>query len=317
MTPHGFSHLFEMFATFTLAYIVIDEITKNPFVSVVTEKVLGKFAPIDKIFKELYATVKSTSISLDTIQQQIDHYPENKKEETKKDLEDNQKKFAFLQNRIESFRKDHIQSNINQIYKTKLFEHLNFFLLLYCLSLIYFGGLYNGIILESSKSNTIVSNLDNALLIFCGGSLLFLIWGWMTDQTQNLVDEQNNVHAIVRNGYKIAGWYYLTLIFLSTTAYYFKWRLLHFGNTTTNEVLNNNWHHLLILGSVFIPLTNFIVYLYKANHRAGDLLPRLEPRCQTYKKSFDKELGEIDLFIKHCGWLNKKGGNGDDEITIE
>src|SRR5712671_1014975 len=132
MTPHGFSHIYELFATFTLAYIIVDELKENPFVRLITEKVLRKYTAINENFHEIKSRIEGHKESLKNIR-----LSDFKNETIEEGLLPTEAILSSIETRVNlNFHK--IKARIRRNYSNKIFIFLNSFLFLYCLGMIYF-----------------------------------------------------------------------------------------------------------------------------------------------------------------------------------
>lgn len=314
MDPHGFGHIYEIFATFTLAYIIIDELNVNPFVYIISEKILKKYDGVNANEAEVNSVINGHKVSLKSIGQL--NIPGHE-EKIKTDLPKNTYLLNDIDNRSIQFF-DRIKKRIRRNYTTRIFVFLNCYLLLYCLSMLFYGGLYEEQEVGSFKLTHHNLKLDNSLFIFFIATIFFLTLGWVKDRqkktwaTEIEIEEDptdgNNSQEekfIFDNGYFFTAVYFIGVSIFATFTYYFDWSFgINFGNYFA--------HQTLIIISVFVPLSNFIIYFIKANRRANNCLPYLTQKAQESKKNFLTELKRIERFIAACDYLNE----GDDKIKV-
>jgi hypothetical protein len=302
MTPHGFSHLYELFATFSLAYIIIDELIENPFVSLISEKILKKYNRIDKIFLEVTSQISGKKESINNVEK----LPINDK--LLQDLPIHKRRLEIIDMRFTRMAQ-RMRKMIKRTYSTKIFVFLNGYTLLYCLTMLFYGGLYEEVMNRPVTSNENNLDLDYSILIFCLFSLLFLIVGWIFDREVRSkgnnaeftgLDEPGEVNRELGNSFVVSYGYQITLgaYFIAITcaffSYYFRW----LGGWVNFK--NPLCHQVLIISSVFLPLSNFFVYVIKANGRANKRIPGFSRVAEEGKVEYLIDLATIEEFITAC-----------------
>ena len=136
MELNSFSSIFEIFATLTLAYILIDELLPNPFISLITEKVLRRYSVIDRMYAGIKNQITGRSTSLNNLAQKILEVPA---------IKDN---LPTIQNILDSTEErtqqsfSEIKTIIRSDYQTKIFAFLNCYLFLFCITILFIGGIY-------------------------------------------------------------------------------------------------------------------------------------------------------------------------------
>lgn len=311
--------IFEILATITLAYILIDELLPNPFISLVTEKVLRRYSALEYRFTRMKDKVTFARISLSEIIKNAERLPE-------KDQGALKKYKLKLDNLLEDVttQEELIKSKIRKDYHTRTFGFLNFYLFLFCLSMLFYGGVYELEKKQPQEEQALFHiSVDSAVSCFVIISLVYLIFQWAIDIRKRPSEENGEsvedddedeytpkVTPLTKgfNGYKVSFWIWaLTfsisfLIFFLTPAWYnFQNRFLHNG---------------LIIGCVVLPIANFLMYVIKAASRAKKTAPKVTRIAKEYSKSFDEQLKEINDFFGHCGHSTKNfevAGNGSDQ----
>lgn len=298
MSPHGFGHLYEIFATFTIAYILIDEFSENSFIRQISEKVLKKYSHIQDMFEDVRSTITGQKTSLTNIPKlglkDPSISPDTVKHLTK--IKSTERKVEKTWNLV--------QFRIKKNYKSGSFILLNFYILLYCLAMLYFGGIYESMIHNESH----LEQIDATLFIFLFFSLIFLVYGWIVDTTKNKRNESfedilsatittTNGSSDKTNVYIRSTVFFLILVVVCTCWYYFI--KIHFFNTVLK-------HEILILSSVFLPATNFVAYFFKAKSRANKTLTVINDGCALKCREFNGELEIIESFVSHCKYLKSK-----------
>ena len=139
MNPHGFSHLYELFATFTIAYIIIDELSENSFIRQISDKVLKKYNVIQDSIDKVKAKISGHETSIESI-------PKMNLKDPKviPGIAESKSTLEAIAYRVKNFD-EKINQRIKKNYKTKTFTFLNFYVLLYCLTMLYYGGLFEGL----------------------------------------------------------------------------------------------------------------------------------------------------------------------------
>ena len=293
MELQNFSSIFEIFATFTLAYIIIDELVENPFIRVISEKVLRIYKPIDDIFIEINGQIDGRKTSLNNIPLSDDQHEKIKEDlpRIKLILE------TIIDKNVQSFSE--IRSIIKQKYATKVFVYLNCYLFLYCLSILFYGGLFkDGNELSSLQYNI---RLDQSLALFNFCAIIFLLFGWFLDKPK-IIERKNNFNQVVGsllNGYLLSFCFYLISIALAVIAFHFNWKTLDFTK--------DHLHQMLIISCVFIPISNFLIYIFKARKRAKKSLPEPKLRANEFIAYYTNKLKKVDAFLGMCDHL--RGGD--------
>lgn len=290
MELQNFSSIFEIFATFTLAYIIIDELVENPFLRVISEKVLRIYKPIDDIFIEINGQIDGRKTSLNNILP-LDNQHETVKEgfpRIKAILE------SIIEKNTQSFTE--IRSIIKAKYATKVFVYLNCYLFFYCLSILFYGGLYK----SGSDQYSIEYNLrlDHSLLLFNFCGIIFLLFGWFLDKPKIIERKTGFSQAMgsLFNGYLLSFCFYLIAIVLGILAFWFNWNIFVFDN--------KHLHEMLIISCVFIPISNFLIYILKARKRAKKSLPDVQARANEFRAYYTNELKKVDAYLGMCNHLN-------------
>ena len=291
MDLQNFSSIFELFATFALAYIIIDELTENPFISLVTEKILRKYKPVDDIFSEIRGIISGHKTSLSNLAQHdikdpkyIEGLPEINKILASTEERSNQ-----------SFSE--IKTKIRKGYTTRMFVYINSFLFLFCLTVLFYGGVYESYNLAADYKHKVYNEtLDDSLFFFTSLSVAYLIIGWFADKMKgeenlNLIEKIFNLF----NGYITSFVAYLIIVILSILSFYFKWHIVHFENWP--------YHNILVVVCILTPISNFLIYIIKASRRANKLLPDLKTRADAYKSDYSAELEKVQSFIGMCDYL--------------
>ena len=291
MELQNFGSLFEIFATFTLAYIIIDELTENPFISLISEKILKKYQVIDDIQFSIKGSIEGQKTNLNNIAQF---------DISNKDIEDGLPKTWLILNAIEarfvqSFGE--IRSRIRKNYATRVFVYLNSYLFLYCLTILYYAGLYEA---DGHHEHTLVHNLrlDHSLFLFNCFAVVFLIFGWFIDKPkeEEVADDENRWSKFF-NGYVLALLGYLLAGLFGILAYYCNWNILPFQDELPHQVLT--------ISCVLIPVSNFVIYIFKARQRANKCLPNIKALARSYKVDYENDLKKVQTFVSMCDYFNQ------------
>lgn len=285
MLLHSFSSLFELFCTFTLAYILIDEITEKSFLSLVTERMLHAYRPIEEIFQNIREVISGHRTSLDNLA------VSNVKNQTyQDDLPGIENSLKGTKTRVEQSYIE-IRHEIRTNYATKIFSYLNCYLFLYCLLMIYYGGLYQ-VNIEQEVASHYYNKLDKSLACFVVVSALLLVIGWILDQqvsAKMMDDIQRHI-----NGYFIATVLFFGLAFICMLCFYLGWWSLIIYGTI--------WHDLLVIACIALPISNFVVYILKARSRVKRTRTHLIEKAEQFKKDYIKELELVNQFITLCSY---------------
>ncbi len=316
MTPHGFSHIYELFGTFTLAYIIIDELTENPFISLISEKILRKFTTVNKNYEEVISKIEGHKESLKNILNQKESGKKSKK--IQKNFPSVKSTLSSIETRTNNiFSK--IKERIRRNYTTRIFVFLNTFILLYCLGMLYYGGLYEKRMDGPRIYNDFSVRMDCSIFVFVTLSYMVLLYGWIKDRQKGIKkikraesydseilntilsevivsDNKRKKNGKVPNGYYVVAIAFLIILALSVMTFYLSVNIM--------PPNNDHLHDILIIASVLLPLSNFIVYFFKANTRANHCLPVLEWGAEYYKDSFISEMENVEGFIKAHNYLN-------------
>ena len=178
--------------------------------------------------------------------------------------------------------------------------------------MLYFGGLYEGMI----HHNLPLENMDKTLCFFLAVSMLVLIVGWFLDKPKNKKNEtfQDIENAAERatlvptgiNVYLIALYTFLGLVVFSVVWFYvIKYSCFDFSNTQT--------HNILIFSSVFLPISNFVIYFFKAHWRSKYTLTLLTEGCVEKCDRFNNRLKQVEDFVTYCKVIKTKGR----KVTLE
>lgn len=289
MELQNFNSLFEIFATFTLAYVIIDELTENPFVSLISERILRKYKRIDEIHSNIVSTLSGFNTSINSIISLNLNDPKVKEGMPKiKELLENVES-RFTQSFME------IRSLIRENYSTRVFVYLNSYLFLYCLSVLYISGLYSDL---GTKHN---EYLNSSLLVLNTASIIILLIGWCIDKKKKT--SKVTINVITYNGYLFMALAFLISIVIAIICYY------------SNLCLLPDWpvaRDILIQITIFLPVSNFVIYFFKAAKRANRTLPQLEERANAYHQSFKSEIKKVEDFIGLCNYVK-----GDDVSIVD
>jgi hypothetical protein len=295
MELQSFNSIFELFATFFLAYVLIDELTENPFISLMSEKILRKYRAIDQIYREIKSNISGHRTSLTNLAQmsQVRGHAEYVNEIAgieaimKSTTERNEQSFA------------EIRSSIRQNYITRCFVYLNAYLFFYCFTILFFSGLYSSVETEKTWTDDHNVRLDNSLALFLALSFIYLLVGWILDKKRpvdKVVTKEKGILDWDRiNGYLVASILFIIFLILSGCSFYFNWHIIHFETYP--------YHNILVLVSIILPVSNFLIYIIKAFKRADSSMPNLLAKARTYKNDYLEELREVDLFVYKCGKL--------------
>lgn len=286
MELQGFNSIFEIFATFTLAYIIIDELVENPYISVISEKVLRVYKPIHDVFSQIRSQIDGRKTSLNNITQS-----DFKHERIQQDLPKIKGILDSIKERSDQSYQE-IKFIIRQKHATRVFVYLNCYLFFYCLTVLFYGGLYNQPVNEAGTLGD--RDLDNSLFVFNVCAMLFLLFGWCLDKQKKegkIEEKKNNFYIVsnMLNGYLLSFCCYLVAIVLSMLACFLDWEIINFSSRYP--------HSILVMSCVFIPVSNFLIYIFKARKRAKKSLPDLQSRADIFNKDYTNDLSEIDDFL--------------------
>lgn len=326
MSPHNFSHIYEIFATFTIAYLIIDKLDDNPFISVITEKVLRKNVKIDDSCKHFRETLQGHKESLASIEESMRRTPAAFTADLHQDFPMQQQLLDSIDQRANVYFR-RVQDRIRRNYGSRIFNLLNCFLLGYCLAMICLGGFYvEGFTLQTAAGtkagipitpdHAYLNNdyLDNCVFVVVFLSVVLLIVGWSMDKqpwlhnrrgmpinmenAEQVIEEgkgQNQEWFLVKNGYPVVMVYFFLIVILSVVTYYCQW---HYGID-----FRDGWPHRgLIILSLFIPLMNFAYYFNKARRRSNRCIPFLVFAIEEKTQEWSTNLDPIQVFITTCGY---------------
>ena len=306
MSPHGFGHLYEISATFTVAYILIDELSENSFIRQISEKVLRKYAKIYRMFNEVKSTLTGHKTSLENIPKLGLNDPKIPGE-----VIIHNGRISTTELRVNNIWSK-VEYRINKNYKTQTFIFLNFYLLLYSLGMLYFGGIYEGLISEKKS----LVDIDKALFFFSTISFIVLAIGWFIDKTDHKKNETfqdiENATIISRdaeprraNVYLIAIGLFVVIVILTVLWYY----VFQIGPDFDNKA----YHNILIFMTVFLPISNFVSYFFKANSRGNKTLEVITEGCEAICNQFKNDLTKVEEFMTYCKYIKEK----DRKISLE
>ena len=281
MELQNFNSLFEIFATFTLAYVLIDELTENPFVSLISKKILRT----DKKINDIHSGITNTLSGLKASVNNIDGLNLNNQT-----VQEGIPRMVSLLGSVETRYEQsfvELKSLIRKNYSTKVFVYLNSYLFLYCLSVLYLGGWYSD--KASDKHNEL---LNNSLMILDMGTILVLVCGWFVDKRK--IASQKKPGQNPFNGYYCMGLAFLVTGILSIVCYYAQWNLL------PNTSIANN---ILLQTTIILPVSNFVIYFIKAARRAKSTLPTLVERANSYELNFRGEIKKVEDFLGMCNYV--------------
>lgn len=280
MELQNFTSLFEIFATFTLAYVLIDELTENPFISLICERILRKTKRIDDIHSNILSSVSGFRTSINNVPEGLNDVKVNE------GIPKMQNLLSNVESRYSQFFLE-LRLKIKENYSTKVFVYLNSYLFLYCLSVLYLSGLY-----ADDKAYMHNSCLNGSLFILNAGSVVVLIYGWFVDKRE--VSAQEKAHKSGYNGYKCMGIAFIVIVILSIIGY-----LTHFPGFPDKAIINN----LLVQTAIFLPVSNFVIYFIKAARRANKTIPQLLIKANGYEESFNAEVKKVVNFLAMCDYV--------------
>lgn len=301
MELQSFNSIFELFATFFLAYVLIDELTENPFISLISEKILRKYRTIDKIFSNIRAQITGHGTSLNNIAQLEDVVAHQQYIAQRPGIDLIMQ--STSQRTEQSFKE--IRSSIRQNYTTRCFVYLNAYLFFYCFAILFFGGLYESINPKQPWAEDYNVRIDTALSDFLIFSFIYLFIGWLMDtkkkEKEELVEEEDKGFfkslSDNSNGYLVAVIIFFVNVVLSACSFYFNWHIIHFEKWPN--------HNILVVASILLPMSNFFIYIFKASRRASKTLPTLLTQAKTFKTDYTTELNKVQGFIHMCSNLNQ------------
>jgi hypothetical protein len=293
MELQNFTSILEIFATFSLAYIIIDELTENPFISLVSENILKKYKLIKKPFELLQAEVTGLKTSLNNLIH-LAGINENKAYQDNYDFME--RLLKSTNERIEQSLAE-IKNKIRNNHATQMFVYLNCYLFLYCIILLFSAGFYSS---TDKKLNLI---LDSSLALFYAGSLLYLISCWIMETIKKEMDEEKKgpFFKLLEsfNGYLTAVGWISILSIISTIIFYYGFTHSAFSKPIV--------HNTLLILLLTLPLINFLIYIIKANNRAKKILPNLRDTVDQFVKDYTQELHKVTAFVTTCNFIDNGG----------
>jgi hypothetical protein len=296
MELQGFSSIFEIFATFTLAYIIIDELSENPFISLICEKFLRKYSVIEDTRVQIKGQLSGRATSLNNLAQF------NLNQVQKDELKDIRLVLRTIEERCEQSFSE-LKLLIRQNHATRAFVYLNTYLFLYCLTILLYGGMFASVKDHNEQDLQYNLQLNNSLFFLNSLSIILLVGGWFFDNKKETENDASGNPKIKINGYTWIILFFILTSLICILAFYFNWKILDFNNQYL--------HRSLILSCVFIPISNFIIYFIKAGRKANKIIAHLKQRANQYKTDYLAELNPIDNFIGHCRYTATeiKGSN--------
>ncbi|MDX1956499.1 MAG: hypothetical protein SFU20_13290 [Chitinophagaceae bacterium] len=298
MEVQSFSSIFELFATFTLAYVLVDEFTPDPFVSVIADKILRMYDSVYKEFKDIRTNINAARNDLATLVQSKKDIEEIAKDDFEKLVRASEKLLESTEYRANQSLKE-IVSEIKNRLHTKRFAYLNFFLLLFCLFMLFISGFYNNTLGKTPyEESRYIASLDLGLFLFLFGSITYLVTVWARDNRRKNGDTEN-----IKKGYLTSLIVWFCLVALAVIEY--------FAGLFTEFFYNCYLRHdILVYICVFLPLSNFLVYMFKAYRRAKKDLPDLEHRAKQYFEDYKSEITKVNKFCAAYGF------NKDDLLMV-
>jgi hypothetical protein len=295
MDLQSFSSIFELFATFAIAYIIIDELTENPFIAQISEKILRKYQVVDDIEEEIRKDIGGIRNSLDEIAQW-----DIKAQDFLPNYEKNGKKLKSTEDRFEkSFIS--VRTIIRGNYTTKVFGYLNCFLFFFCLTMLFYGGVYSSNTwyeIDITAGSLFRARVDSSLALFTIISLLFIISGWWFDKNRKEGDNIGFFEHIYRgkfiNGYVFSFTICMVGCVVGIISFFYNFSFM--------PRYSEFWHNFLMVACILIPILNFIIYIIKASWRANRCMPRVKEIAITFKQDYENELMEVKKFINWCGY---------------
>lgn len=297
MDLQGFSSIFELFASFALAYIVIDELTDNPFILTITEKIFRKYKAVDNVFEEIRQDIAGQRKSITEIPHlQLDSTLHG-------DYQKNLDRMDSTETKFESSHKE-IRKIIQSNYATRVFSHLNCYLFLYCLTMLFFGGVYSSNEWYKSDKNAgaaFQSRLDTSLFFFFSISLAFIVLGWAFDSLnkQKKLSSVNKLYGgEIINGFVFSFLVFLVAGVMALISFYTRMKFYDSAGLLLRGVL--------IVGSILLPVFNFLIYIWKATSRADNCKERVLELAEAFKIDYDSELGPVRQYISACAYHQSK-----------
>ncbi|MBN8668696.1 MAG: hypothetical protein J0M30_14455 [Chitinophagales bacterium] len=299
MELQSFSSIFELFATFTIAYILIDEFTPNPFVSVIAEKILRMYEPIKDVFKAMNDQIVGVKTDLANLIQR-EEKPENTLLAFKEAAEEKIKSRAFLNEQAEK----EILTEIKQTTLTRNFAYLNFYLLMYCLLMLFWSGVYQKAAgyTDGNQKLEYMARIDTTLAIFLAGTFLFMITLWVKDISWRQPDFRKlngNGGKRKPNGYKLAVNVWILSCILAAPNYWVDLLSFLFYNSPDR-------HDILILATIVLPFLNFLIYIGKGFIIASINRDYYLARAKSFEKDSNEEVQVVMNYYAACKFNPKQ-----------
>jgi hypothetical protein len=286
MDLQSFTSIFEIFTAFNLAYVIIDEVTENTYVTVVADRVLRKFDEVNACFKKVNASIEGTHTSISNLPDVVAKKHTDGLQDCRVKLEGIRHRSAQAHTEIKNTIK---KNNLT----TRAFVYLTSFLFLYCLAVLFIAGCYG----NADQGSDHDIRLDNSLFLLEVGTLVFLLLGWWFDQKKKtdrrrkkFLDQVYDSNLF--NGYKITFISFIVITGLVVCEYWYKWMDIDFSP--------NGLHNSLIMVAVVLPVSNFLVYVLKANTRANREIGNLNEKAAAFEHDFMSELRTLDDYIGAC-----------------
>ncbi len=290
MELQSFSSIFELFATFTLAYVLVDEFTPEPFVSVIADKILRMYDPVHQKFKDIRTNINGARNDLATLVQSKKDLKDLAKADFEPLVRASEQLLDSTEYRANQSLKE-IVADIKNRLRTKRFAYLNFYLLLFCLFILFMSGFYaRTISAVPDEQSKYIATLDLCLALFLAGTILYLVIAWLRDSRRKNGDSEN-----IKKGYLTSLVVWLILIALSVSEFFTGLFTELFYNSFTR-------HDCLVAICVFLPVSNFLVYMCKAYLRAKKDLPYFENRAKQFYDDYKFEIAKVNKFCAAYGF---------------
>jgi hypothetical protein len=295
----NFTSLFEIYCTFNLAYILIDQIgdlnseNKHSYIPIITEKILQKYKGLKKTVSDMRSQVIGLRTSIEELKPKITE-PEYNESASNLDFWDQK-----LTKHEEIFNAKVILS-----YRTKSFSYNCAFLFLFCIGILIYSGVVTG--------RDDVGKYDTVLMFYIAFALIFLLFGWAYDEDG---DKKSKAHNLISwcsnhfeaNGYKVAIWFFICSIVLSS--------ILGYVIPTTFSSYYVSYHNTLVVLCLLLPVMNFIFYFLKASKRASENFIYFKPDIDAMKSSFDSEMSPIQDCISAYSYFETRNGLGRPQVS--
>lgn len=272
MKIQSFTSLFEIYTALSVVYSVIDEI--------LTSKQAFLDYKLDEIMKSIEARklsiYQSEAVSLKVSLRQ-----------------DKKTKALAMLGSLESETQKTTKAIRENLQHSLLRSHVTHFFtcffILYCLSMLFFSGLYD----DATGSAIFQNSLDNSLFIF---NLLFLAVVSVLYIDSNLKKPAlSRLLEVKTNSYIIAVLSFFPLIILSVLSFYLFPDFINFQTGYT--------HNVLVLSSVFIPLLGPFLYIFKALNGSGRATQDSLLVVDELIESSKDKLAEVDDYLMHVKYL--------------